>query len=379
LCIIVVKPLGKKLDKSVMKTCWERNNDGAGFMYSLDGKIIINKELKSFDKIWNKYHKCVIKPKLEENKIVVFHFRIQTHGNIDEENCHPFYINSGRHMAFCHNGVIRNVSAGKDDHKSDTIQFKDKVLDHLPKNWMDNPGIMQLMINYIDYNKLAFLNSSGDVLIFNKSKGDEDENGIWYSNSTYKEIKIHNTTVISSKTDHKPYNVHDKRNNWHGRKNWRSGKRYENDYYDCWDEDLGDYGLSLEETPIKGQIWDRFKCKYVWPCDHTDSENINKNLKKEFDDNIAIITELDTIGEIIKKMEGSYTVDEKKLVKVEQGKEELVICRRCGAPIMTFPEISLKICAWCQKNLNENDSKKLAELSLTKVEESSGESGCQLH
>jgi predicted glutamine amidotransferase len=363
-----------------MKECWKRNSDGAGFMFALDGKIVIKKELESFDKIWRRYYEYVKKPELEEKKIVVFHFRIQTHGNIDEDNCHPFYINTGRHMAFCHNGTIRNVKAGKDDTKSDTVQFKDKILDHLPKNWMHNPGIMSLMVNYVDYNKLAFLKSDGNVLIFNKSKGEEDEDGIWYSNSSYKPIKVH--TYEPTKPADKSYNIHDRRKAWN-RGNRHKG--YEGYYGELDYEDIEDNDLANTDIPMKGQIWDRWKCKHVWPCDHTDSERINKGIKDKLedsgiDDAIETITELDTVSEIINKIKGDYTIDESESNKEEEVDEEkLIICRRCGQPIMSQNEILLKTCTWCKKVLAENSNEQTILPGLTRVEESSGESRSQLH
>jgi predicted glutamine amidotransferase len=375
-----------------MEQCWNRNRDGAGFMYALDNKIIIKKELKSFHRIWRKYNEHVKKTGLEEKKIIVFHFRIQTHGNVDEENCHPFYINTGQHMAFCHNGTIRNIKATKDDSKSDTVQFKDKILDHLPKNWMQNPGIMKLVSEYIDYNKLAFLNSNGNVLIFNKSKGEEDEDGIWYSNNSYK-IPVVTTcanTAITNRSGSKSYNINDKRNNWHGRNRYNSSKEakrlYGEGYYGDWPEDdLGDYGLAGDDVPLKGQIWDRFKGKYVWPCDHTDTEKINKDIRSQIDDGIETISELDTIAEIITKMKGTYSVSETVYADLEETKEEednetdLVICRRCSAPVMSSAEIQIKTCAWCKKTIEENKENLPIIPGLTKVEESSGESRCHLH
>ena len=49
-------------------------------MYSQDNKIIIRKELKKFKNIWNDYNNRIIKKNLEEEKEIVFHFRIKTHG-----------------------------------------------------------------------------------------------------------------------------------------------------------------------------------------------------------------------------------------------------------------------------------------------------------
>ena len=54
MCIIVAKEKGQKLpSKDILKTCFNNNDDGAGFMYVQDGKVIIDKgymDFKSFYK-----------------------------------------------------------------------------------------------------------------------------------------------------------------------------------------------------------------------------------------------------------------------------------------------------------------------------------------
>ena len=321
MCIIVVKPIGKKLDKSVMRICWEKNNDGAGFMYALDNKIIIKKELKDFDKIWKQYTKLLIETNLEEKKNIVFHFRIQTHGNIDEDNCHPFYINNGQHMAFCHNGTISSMESTMKDAKSDTVKFRDQILNHLPKNWMNNPALVTLVYKFISYNKLAFLHSDGMVNIMNKSKGEEDK-GIWYSNSGYK------PTVVNV------YNVHDKRQHYSG-------------FNKGWDSD--EFGDWRDDRHYKdGRTYDHYLQKWV---DSTAvSHGIKDNIRAATThiDNKILITEADTISEIIIKLKRGGIIEESP----EQA--ELAICKKCGAPLTLSSEVLEKKCSWCAANDDEN-------------------------
>jgi len=53
MCIIAIQPKTKKISNSILKNCWDNNDDGAGIMYAIDGKIIVRKELHSFDNLFN--------------------------------------------------------------------------------------------------------------------------------------------------------------------------------------------------------------------------------------------------------------------------------------------------------------------------------------
>jgi len=107
MCIAIYKPKGKFVPKKNLKSCRLVNGDGMGLVYAHKGKLTIYKEMSSFDKFYKKYRKLVndIDPPM------AIHFRIGTHGYIDEENCHPFFVN--KDLAFCHNGVINSIDVPK--------------------------------------------------------------------------------------------------------------------------------------------------------------------------------------------------------------------------------------------------------------------------
>ena len=386
MCIIVAKPRGKKLKKHVLKNCWDRNNDGAGFMFTSDNKIIIRKELKNFDKLWLDYRNLIINKGFEQKQNVVFHFRIKTHGKIDEDNCHPFYVNNGKHMAFCHNGTISNVKADRKGNKSDTLVFRDKILDHLPKNWMNNPGICLLMAEFISYNKFAFLHADDTVTIINKSKGELD-NGIWYSNTSYKPLHINRVDTTCRNHNNQGYTIFDKRNL--NLNNGSEGIGYgdagydDAEYEEAWGQMERSNGL-----PGKGKTWDRLKQAYYYPVDHTDTDKINDEVRaatSNIDNPITTIIDLDTISEISQKLKGAYIIEadfvptkkeieDKTVALLAPKKEELIICKRCSAPIMSLTEIKDKCCAWCTRVMEEN------QIVIKEIkEEESGQSRRQLH
>ena len=122
--------------------------------------------------------------KPHENKQVLLHFRIKTHGPIDKNNCHPFLVNSG--LGFIHNGIISGYG---DDKQSDTIDFNKSILQkivakHGNMGLFDDP-MVELIENVIGYSKLVFLDRHGNYRIMNEKKGSWHD-GVWYSNNSWK-------------------------------------------------------------------------------------------------------------------------------------------------------------------------------------------------
>jgi hypothetical protein len=75
----------------------------------------------------------------------------------------------------------------KCDQHSDTWYFNEEILKQLPEGWMYNTAIHKLIEPFISWSKIAVLNITNEVLILNESSGVWDqEDGNWYSNTTYK-------------------------------------------------------------------------------------------------------------------------------------------------------------------------------------------------
>lgn len=194
MCIIVFKPKGEKLDKDILERCYNRNSDGSGFAYPMDGKFSLHKDLGKFERIWKPYKNEVIDKGIEKDIPVLWHFRIRTHGKISLDNIHPFILNSGQ-MVIAHNGIIKGGIVPHNSKESDTLKFKLEVLDQLEKlgkNWIQNLGVQELFKEYIGFSsKVIFLDINGHHTIYNEDDGEWDK-GIWYSNTGYKEYKYGN-------------------------------------------------------------------------------------------------------------------------------------------------------------------------------------------
>ena len=177
MCIAIYKPKDVVISKETLAQCYKSNPDGAGFMYAHKKELHMQKGFFTFDEFWEEYAK-------HQDKQAVIHFRIKTHGPINEENCHPFLINNA--LGFVHNGIISGFGV---DNKSDTNHFNDEILKPLVSKWgnlsLFQPAMKQLIESRIGYSKLIFLDRHGNYDIFNEDKGNWDD-GVWYSNNSYK-------------------------------------------------------------------------------------------------------------------------------------------------------------------------------------------------
>lgn len=202
MCIIIAKPKNKTIPLEHLKQSANANPDGGGVMWIDDkNEIRIIKHLTSVSKLLDGLHD---RQKDWQERDVIFHFRIGTSGETNIENVHPFYVNDT--LAFCHNGVLSDYSF-RDSKYSDTIHFNEKILKKLPKGFLSNDVVRDLLNNYIESSKLAFLWSERKqpIYIIGEKKGWWDE-GIWYSNKSY-ERKI---IIKSNKELYGGYSDYDK-------------------------------------------------------------------------------------------------------------------------------------------------------------------------
>lgn len=180
---IAIKNTRNTISKKTLRNCWNNNDMGAGILYiNQAGHLSDFKELVSFDNFYKAYQyiRSITKHP------VILHFRIATHGKINKENCHPFYVSEK--LGFVHNGIISIDTPYKE--YSDTWHFNE-LLKRLPENFLSNEAIMLLIEEFISWSKLIFMDNKGKVTIVNEKDG-QMHKGDWYSNGTYKETNYYN-------------------------------------------------------------------------------------------------------------------------------------------------------------------------------------------
>ena len=193
MCIICAKAKGVDMpSKETITNMWNRNPDGAGFMYAVNGKVKIRKGFMTLDRLFESLEEAEKETSLKETGVVL-HFRITTHGGTRPENTHPFAITDSikrlqmtsvsTDIGVAHNGIISNTPRSKNI--SDTMEYIASVLAPLkrsnPSFYRDN-NLLDLIQNTIDGSRMCFLNGEGDIV----TVGTWVENdGLKYSNSSY--------------------------------------------------------------------------------------------------------------------------------------------------------------------------------------------------
>lgn len=225
MCIAILNTKGK-LSKETFNTCWGNNPDGAGIAWAEDGVVHTYKEMKSPKAIYKKYSE--VRKRLPNNNMLI-HFRIATHGRVNETNCHPFKVNNK--LAFVHNGMIDGNGLTKSTEFSDTYLFNQLFLQKLPKDFINNDAILNLMSEYIGYSKLIFLDAKDNWAIVNENLGEWDGDN-WYSNDSYIADRVKTCSV--GKT-----NYYDNYEDWYDvNASGKVGDEHVEYYCECCDEEM---------------------------------------------------------------------------------------------------------------------------------------------
>lgn len=192
MCIIIAKEKDKRLPSiKELKNSFVFNSDGAGFMYIENGKVVIDKGYMNYTSFINHYEKLCKKFDNFENKSLIIHCRIGTHGKNNKGNTHPYPITNNERLlhtrklsadiGIVHNGIIRNYGT---DRLTDTQDFIANYVYPLYKNYPEfykNEYIME-GIERITNSKLAILLPNEEVYYV----GDFiDDLGLKFSNDTY--------------------------------------------------------------------------------------------------------------------------------------------------------------------------------------------------
>lgn len=188
MCVICCKPSGVAYpSEEIIRKMWYANDDGAGMCYMKNGKVFIHKGymnvedyIKAIDELQIKYG---------EKLPLIMHFRIGTAGGNVAKNTHPFPVcnnykemeklNNVCNLAVAHNGCI---PIDNDVNVSDTMTYIKDYMSFYQK--LDNEFYRKKlyqknMLNQTN-SKLAFLNSSGDIVTIGQFT---ELDGCLYSNT----------------------------------------------------------------------------------------------------------------------------------------------------------------------------------------------------
>ena len=202
MCIIIAKNKNDRIPtETELKNCFEYNSDGAGFMFTDNNKVIINKGFMDYDSFIKHYKKLCKKYNNFKNKSLVIHCRIGTSSGNNKGNTHPYIItnkesklhalNIASAIGIAHNGIIREYTpTWKDPSINDSQNFIMKYLYPLYKNYptfYKNKYIMK-GIEDITNSKFAILTKEDNLYLI----GDFiTENGLKFSNTSYKSFKTY--------------------------------------------------------------------------------------------------------------------------------------------------------------------------------------------
>jgi len=184
MCLLVVCSPDSTPKKKDLECASCNNPHGFGFAVVTPNGIVTGRGMSA---------KKVIKQFLEVRKefpssYAMFHARFATHGVKNEENCHPFKVGEETYLA--HNGVL-DIDIHATDKRSDTRVFAEDTLPAMGGvSVLDDDNVWIILSKWAQGSKIAILtldpSAKATCYIINESAGHWDNEGMWWSNSTYK-------------------------------------------------------------------------------------------------------------------------------------------------------------------------------------------------
>lgn len=126
------------------------------------------------------------------NGYAMWHARYATHGVKNELNCHPFKVVGEHDTYLAHNGVL-DIHIPKGDKRSDTRIMAEELLPRLGGvSALDDDYVYDMISSWASGNKVVVMTNDPTaqykIYIINESLGSWDDNGIWWSNNSYKPV-----------------------------------------------------------------------------------------------------------------------------------------------------------------------------------------------
>jgi hypothetical protein len=221
MCIAILSEFGVDLPtKEVLRRCWDKNSDGAGFAYlTVNDTWMVEKGLMKFKHFWKRFKSHNF---TSENTVLI-HFRVGTSGRIDYGKCypgctHPFPVSDKEEelmsLKYEHENIIMHngVVGGGDGNLSDTQEaIRDYVYPLIDK--IEDKKFRKIMCHCLETDLVKggsrWFVATGPTYRLLGNWILDDETKIWYSNSGY----IYAPPVVIKSTSYTPWNAWSSTNN----------------------------------------------------------------------------------------------------------------------------------------------------------------------
>ena len=187
MCLLVVASPNSTPKKKDLECASCNNPHGFGFAVITPNGIVTGRGMSA---------KKVIKQFLDVRKefpngYAMFHARFATHGVKNEENCHPFKVPSNPETYLAHNGIL-DIKIPAGDKRSDTRIFAEDTLPAMGGvAALDDDHVWTMVSKWSLGSKIVVFTldpaAASQCYIVNEDAGHWDNDGMWWSNSTYKE------------------------------------------------------------------------------------------------------------------------------------------------------------------------------------------------
>lgn len=194
MCVICVSGRGvPQPTKNQIKSMFQTNPDGAGYMVARSGRVEIHKGFMTCESLLS----ALSAEHLTAADAVVYHFRISTQAGVTKEMTHPFpltekiseckLLDAKCALGVAHNGIIRLTSDYRDREYNDTARFISEYMAFLvrSKKDMQDSRILEAIKN-LTSSKWALLYKDGTISTVGNFI--REENGLLFSNPSYRGV-----------------------------------------------------------------------------------------------------------------------------------------------------------------------------------------------
>ena len=160
MCLIIKKPLGRRITADFLANAWQRNAHGWGCFHMAQGQVIWARGLRLDELIAHN-------ARLPVDAEVYLHLRRATYGDINHDMAHPHVVREG--LLLMHNGSIAHL-APQDTARSDTFELARLLRDMLhglsdaqASNVIRSQGFRALTAPLIDGSMVVLMDAQGPV------------------------------------------------------------------------------------------------------------------------------------------------------------------------------------------------------------------------